>query len=270
MPPKKELTDQKFGKLIALRENGRDNHGKVLWECRCECGEIITVIGEGLTRGNTKGCPDCKFENLTGQKFGKLTVLELIERTKGHGKYKCLCECGKETVTISTNLKQGKTKSCGCGEVQNRKNNWEKITTHGLSEHPLYVTWNGMKARCYNPNSEKFPIYGGRGIIICDEWEEDFKAFYDWSIANGWQEGLTIDRIDNDGIYEPSNCRMADDETQANNKSTSVYINYNGEKKTIAQWAKHFNMPQYLIGQRLRRNWPVEKIFSTRKYQRVG
>lgn len=270
MPPKKELTGQKYGKLTVLRESGRDKFGKTLWDCTCECGKEVTVVGEGLTRGFTKGCPDCKFENLVGQKFGKLVVLEKIAQAKGHAKYKCLCECGKENIVNSQNLKRGKTKSCGCGEVKNRENNWKKITKHGLSDHPLYITWNGMKARCYNQNSEKYPVYGARGIIVCDEWKDNFEAFYNWAIKNGWEEGLTIDRRDNDGIYEPNNCRFADDEIQSNNKSTSVYITFNGEKKTIAQWAKHFNMPQYLIGQRLRRNWPVEKIFSTRKYQRVG
>lgn len=261
MPPKKELTGQKYGKLTVLRESGRDKFGKTLWACICECGKEITVIGEGLTRGFTKGCPNCKIENLVGQKFGKLIVLEKTAQVKGHAKYKCLCECGKESIVNSQNLKRGKTKSCGCGEIENLKNNWAKVTTHGLTDHPIHNTWNAMKGRCYNKKNEKYKNYGARGIIVCDEWKDNFQAFYDWAITSGWQEGLTIDRENNDGHYEPSNCRWANDDIQANNKTTNLFITFNGETKTATQWAKTYNIPSYTIAWRFKRGWPIEKVF---------
>lgn len=270
MPPKAELAGKRYGKLTVLSENGRDKFGKTLWDCRCECGKEITVIGDGLTRGFTKGCLDCKLENLVGQKFGKLTVIEKTEKYKGHSKYKCVCDCGKETIAISNNLKRGKTQSCGCGEVENRKANWDKFRTHGLRNHPLHETWTRMKGRCYNKKNEKYKDYGGRGIYVCEEWKKDFKSFYDWSIENGWQEGLTIDRRNNDGIYEPANCRWVPNEVQANNKRTNVFITYQGEVKTIAQWAKHFNIGASLISQRLKRNLSLDAVFMTTKYKRVG
>lgn len=217
------------------------------------------------------GNKSSKKENLVGQRFGKLTVIEKTETTRSYTKYRCLCECGKEKIVIAANLKRGMTKTCGCGEKANRESNWKKFTTHGLSKkHPIHATWNHMKGRCYNKNNEKYKDYGGRGITVCEEWLSDFMNFYNWAISNGWEVGLTIDRIRVNGNYEPSNCRWADSDIQANNKRNSVFITYNDEVKTISQWAKVFNIPAYLIGQRLKRNWPVNMLFTTEKYKRVG
>ena len=155
---------------------------------------------------------------LTGLRFGRLTVLEHSDSTKnGNAKWLCRCDCGKEVIARADCLKSGKTKSCGC---------WRKemFTTHGMTDTPVYHSWMGMIQRCYNPKTKAYKDYGGRGITVCDEWLHDSKAFCDWAMANGYQEGLSIDRIDVNGNYEPSNCRWATAKQQANNKRNSKKV----------------------------------------------
>lgn len=108
---------------------------------------------------------------------------------------------------------------------------------HGLIHHRLYRIWGCMKTRCLNKNDEHFPLYGGRGITICDEWKHDFQAFYDWAMANGYQDNLTIDRIDVNGNYEPSNCRWLTRQEQNFNKRNTIFVTLNGETKSLAEWA---------------------------------
>lgn len=141
-----------------------------------------------------------KFIDLTGQRFGKLVVLE---RAKGNSKqinWLCKCDCGRTTVVQGSNLKNGHIRSCGCLIS-------ESNTKHGQWNTRLYRIYHAMKQRCYNPNSAPYPFYGGRGITVCSEWLNDFQAFYDWAMSNGYRDDLSIDRIDVDGNYEPGNCR---------------------------------------------------------------
>lgn len=142
--------------------------------------------------------------DLTGQRFGRLVVIEEAGHSSdGRVRWLCKCDCGNYTSTPSTKtLRNGTCRSCGCIEKE-RPNK----RTHGKSSTKLFHVWNGMKQRCYNPNNRSYKTYGSRGIKVCDEWRDDFMAFHDWAIANGYEEGLTIDRIDNDGDYEPNNCR---------------------------------------------------------------
>ena len=160
--------------------------------------------------------------DLTGQKFGRLTV---VCRSADHIKpcgtksitWLCRCECGNSVVVTRNNLRQGKTKSCGCiGKDINRTGRGRM--THGETHTKLYRVWSQMIQRCTNPNQDKYPIYGGRGITVCKEWICSYVAFRDWALVSGYEEGLTIDRIDVDGNYEPSNCRWATRSEQEANK----------------------------------------------------
>ena len=115
------------------------------------------------------------------------------------------CVCGNKFETCMSSIKSGNTKSCGCHQ---KRASSEVNTKHGNSHHPLYRVWIDMRGRCYNKNIKQYKNYGGRGVAICDEWSNNFKMFYDWAIKNGWERGLQIDRIDNDGNYKPLNCRF--------------------------------------------------------------
>ena len=204
------------------------------------------------------------MQDLTGKKFGRLTVLELAYK-KGYEKYyKCQCECGTIKYIRSNSLTCGHSLSCGClhSEIM-KKYITERNTTHNLSKHPLHNIWQHIKKRCYNKNTPQYDDYGGRGIKICDEWLNDFKAFYDWAIDNGYKKGLSIDRINNNGNYEPNNCRWATRKEQNNNTRRNFYITYNNETHTLAEWAEIKNINSKTLWQRFKRNWSVERAFNT-------
>jgi len=160
-----------------------------------------------------------KLEVPIGTKFGRLTTIALPEykqKTTFKSTYvKVICDCGIEREAQLNCLRNGNTTSCGC---YNKEASKKANTTHGLAlRHPTWRAWTNMKARCYSVNAPYYKNYGGRGITVCDEWKDDFQSFFDWSIANGWQKGLTIDRKNNNGNYTPDNCRWTTREKQAQN-----------------------------------------------------
>lgn len=167
-----------------------------------------------------------KFIDLTGKRFGRLKVIEKIGYDKNYRVlWRCKCECGNETITRSENLNSGNTKSCGCLQ---RDETISASTTHGGYYERLYNVWRAMKSRCNNPNSNRYQYYGARGITVCDEWANSYATFREWALANGYDENAprgvcTIDRIDVDGNYEPSNCRWVDNRTNARNKQKWKY-----------------------------------------------
>ena len=143
--------------------------------------------------------------DIVNQRFGRLVVIERIENTEdGKSQFKCLCDCGRYKNIRGKTLRNGKTKSCGCLLSEESR---KRATIHGARHTRLYQIWSGMKQRCFNPRATKYELYGGRGITVCEEWKNDFKSFYDWAVSHGYQDNLTIDRIDSDGNYEPFNCQ---------------------------------------------------------------
>lgn len=171
----------------------------------------------------------------------------------------CECACGKIIEVQAQHLRTGNTSSCGCKKVELQNKARMK---HGLSKTRIFNIWQGMKARCYNSKTVGYENYGGRGISVCSEWLNDFMCFYEWSINNGYSEELSIDRIDVNGNYEPSNCRWADDETQANNKRNNIIITHNGETMNLSQWAKKLDIPVHVLINRRNLGWSDERILE--------
>lgn len=202
-----------------------------------------------------------KIFDYTGEKYGYLTVLEFVKRENKKTYWKCKCDCGKEIIIPITYLTSGDTKSCGCYRKKVSKNNSKII--HNMSKSKLYRTWIEMKRRCYNKNRESYKYYGERGIIVCNEWKNNFTNFYNWAIKNGYKDNLTIDRIDVNGNYEPNNCRWATIKEQNNNMRTNHYIYYNDKRYTMSQFAEEYNIPYYIVKNRIRNNWSINKILNT-------
>lgn len=195
--------------------------------------------------------------DLRGQRYGHLLVISEMPASGSQSQWLCRCDCGAEVVVQLGNLRSGHTKSCGClkVEAQNRSH-----LTHGLAGTRLYKTWVGMKTRCYNKGHPKYPIYGGRGIQVCDEWRTSFESFKEWATSHGYADDLTIDRIDVNGNYEPDNCRWATVTQQARNKTRTVF--YKG--KCATEWCENLGLPKSTFRSRFYTyGWPIEKALFT-------
>lgn len=207
--------------------------------------------------------------DLVGQTFGKLTVIEKGPKDKhGNVMWVCLCECGNQIMTRGISLKSGHTKSCGCyiKDVQ-RERIVKENTTHGLSYSPLYRVYSHMKGRCFCTTNRDYKYYGERGITICDEWLNSFLSFYEWAISNGYKKGLTIDRINVNGNYEPDNCRWATRKEQTNNRRNSDLFTLNNETHTLTEWAEMTGVkPGYLYYRIKKKGMTLEEaILSSKK-----
>lgn len=202
-------------------------------------------------------------DELIGKKFGAWIVLEKAESIKYSNstviRYKCQCECGKISIVKKQALLRGTSKSCGCLRA---KYCHDANTKHGMSYSKIYTAYKHMKDRCLNSNNKEYRRYGGRGISICDEWLGDngFDNFYNWSIKNGYSEQLTIDRINNDGNYEPNNCRWTTVKQQNHNTSQNRLLTYNGETHDVTEWAELLNIERGTIFARIKYGMPIEQI----------
>lgn len=201
-----------------------------------------------------------KLIDLTGQKFGRLTVIKLHGTKNKTSYWLCKCDCGNEKIVRASNLKNKHVRSCGCLQQESRLTH---SRTHGLSKTRIYKIYLGMKKRCYNKNYIQFHLYGGRGIKVCDEWLDGFINFYKWSLTNGYNDNLTIDRIDSNGNYEPSNCRWITTREQNLNTSKNRYITYNNETHTMKEWAELCNLTYSALQHRLERKWDLGKALTT-------
>ena len=211
-----------------------------------------------------------KCVDLVGQRFGKLEVVSYSHSRNG-AYWLCKCDCGNTSVARGTSLRAGEVKSCGCGSLEAaRKNAEASRTKHGFAhKERLYETWKNMKRRCYNPTNKRAKFYAEKCVTVCDEWRDDYLAFRSWALANGYNDTLKIDRIDNDGDYCPENCRWATDKVQANNQSRNRLLTYNGETLTMAQWADKLGYSYSAINHRVQRGWSMERIVNTPQRRHV-
>jgi hypothetical protein len=190
--------------------------------------------------------------DLTGKRFGRLTVIRMVGKDKWRNPYwECVCDCGNTHTTVGSQLRKGFCQSCGCLQKERAA---EVKTIHGYTNTRLYSVFSGMKARCYNPKNPAYKFYGARGIKIHDRWLRDFNAFYDWAVENGYAEGLTIERKDVNGDYCPGNCEWIPFSKQNANKTSTHHISHNGERKTLNEWARELGINHSSLIDRLKRH----------------
>lgn len=211
-----------------------------------------------------------KPQDYIGHRFGMLVVEEIVGKGS-HNKtlLRCKCDCGGEKIIAFGNLNTGHSNSCGCLEKKNYERLGNLNKTHGESKTRLYKEWKGIFTRCYNKNRAKYKDYGGRGIKVADEWN-DFLNFKEWALLNGYNDTLTIDRIDVDGNYEPSNCRWATLKEQARNKRITLYATYNGVTKPLLTWAEELNLRYKTLLTRKRKGWSDTEVIEGKERSKWG
>lgn len=199
--------------------------------------------------------------DLTGQRFGKLTVIEESEKWGHYTTWLCKCDCGNEKKIRTNSLRSGATKSCGCESIKALQMRKIKYKNHN---YRMYHVWYGMLERCKNQKNTFYHRYGGRGITVCNEWK-DFDNFANWALQNGYDDALSLDRIDNDGNYSPSNCRWVTKKQQHNNTSTNRFETIDGVTKTIAEWADEYGIRYGLLRRRLDRGMSIKDALTTER-----
>lgn len=222
--------------------------------------------GYNVRRPNSRSQRRASNKNeidMCGCRFGKLTVLEKAESVNGRTKWRCVCDCGNVCIRDGRSLRSGSANSCGCNRLGKPAHNKKPYIVHSR----LYYVWQGMKSRCYNKKNKGYSRYGGRGITVCAEWRNDYQAFYDWAIRTGYDENAprnqcTLDRIDVNGDYDPSNCRWANSTEQNLNQQDTKLIDFNGKSMTVCQWADYLSWDRTLLINRFSRGWTAEEALS--------
>lgn len=195
------------------------------------------------------------MKDITGQQFGRLTVLKRVGTM-----WLCKCACGTCKRVTTGNLRSGGTKSCGCLKADNAR---AQCTTHGMHDHPLYDTWRNMHRRCSNKTDPNYKHYGARGITVCKRWHSLALFISDMGDR---PEGTSLDRINNDKGYRPSNCRWATPQQQRNNRSDTIYITHKGVTKTLSAWAKEVGLKRATLYYRVRKGWSGDQLFQSVKH----
>ena len=259
---RKNVIGMRVGRLVVKKELNDDTV-----ECLCDCGKTITTKRSNIIDKCVQSCGCLKidsnrknhnYQDLTGKTYGDLTVIKRIENPTGDApRWQCICSCGNITYRNTSAILKGS--SCGCKRI------YHKTITHGLSKMRLYHTYSHMIDRCHNPKAKSYKNYGGRGIVVCDEWKKDFTKFYEWSMANGYSETLTIDRIDNEKGYSPENCRWVNSVIQSNNRRNNRYVTYNGITKTVSDWSRESGIKAGTIISRLNKGWSIEDALFKEK-----
>ena len=258
-----DLQGEKFGKLTVVERVQNDKHKNAIWKCQCDCGNYSFVSTNDLRRGHITSC-GCNLSrkydkvDLSGTKFGRLIP---IKKCDGNGNvWLCRCECGKEVKISANKLINGGKKSCGCLH----KDIVSKLKLkHNKCNLRIYKIWANMKQRCTNHKNSRAKNYIDRGISLCKEWY-DFISFYEWAINNGYKDELTIERVDVNRGYEPSNCIWITLERQAYNKTNTHWITYKGKTKSLTEWAIDLGIKKGTLKGRINSyGWDIEKALLT-------
>lgn len=200
------------------------------------------------------------YSSWAGQRYGRLTVTgEEIRMQDGRAKLICVCDCGTVCEVAPGNLRAGNVRSCGC---LSKDRSHKQLYVHGDTGERLWHIWSGMRRRCEETCNKDYPRYGGRGISVCEEWH-DYSIFKEWALSHGYNDKLTLDRIDSNGNYEPANCRWATAKEQNNNRRSNHILEYNGERHTISQWSELSGVPSKTLLYRINAGWTVEQALYT-------
>lgn len=254
----RDLTGMRFGRLT-VQKRGENKNGKTAWLCKCDCGNEKTVLSTDLTRGLVKSCGcfqrEFRVQDITGNRYGMLTVISMEMTNGGHGSlWKCRCDCGNELLVRADALKTGHTRSCGCYNFSGMPR-----VRHGMTNTRLHRVWNAMKQRCGNPNNSAYKNYGARGINVCDEWNglHGFDSFAEWALKNGYAEELEIDRIDNNKGYSPDNCRFVSHRENMNNTRANRYVEIDGVRMSLAEAAEKYGLKPDTVRSRIAKGWDL-------------
>lgn len=254
-----DLTGQTFGRLTVQSFAWMSQNAKAMWLCRCECGNGKVILGASLRGGKVVSCGcyriDIAKERYTpkrsGRRYGKLVVLHSAGHVGPAHYWLCRCDCSNVVAIRGSFLTSGNSTSCGCSR-----------RIHLKCDTPEYRAWAGMKGRCHNPKSKQWHRYGGRGIKVCDKWRESFKDFLA-DVGPRPSRFHSMDRIDNDGDYEPGNCRWATNKEQSINRSSSRFLTFQGTTLTVTEWANRLGMKQPTLSRRIIHGWSTERALTT-------
>lgn len=202
--------------------------------------------------------------DISGRRFGRLVTIKYLPDAGRRGGWLCKCDCGSTMTTEGDNLRSGRTKSCGC---LMRELTSKRATKHGMHKSSEYDCWNAIRSRCNNPKNIGFAHYGGRGIRVCDRWQNDFPAFFA-DMGKKPSKEHSIERIDTNGNYEPGNCRWATKFQQANNYRRTHRLTLNGVTRGATEWARIIGISAYTIIHRIQRGWSHEKALTTKPHRR--
>ena len=204
-----------------------------------------------------------KFIDLTGQRFGRLTVLyQDMEKSSKSGRiyWVCRCDCGTVKSISSYGLRSGRTKSCGC---LSRELSALSSRTHGDTKTQLYQLWRALKGRCHSKTHRRYQHFGAKGIGMCDEWKDDYSVFKAWCLENDWDESKTVYRIDLNGDFTPENCRVGNRKCVLEHHPKAIYYDYDGEHHTLNNWCKLKNRNVLTVSQRLHYGWTFKRAIET-------
>lgn len=261
MPAKYLFAKDSIGKIfgfLTVVKTLRFEKRSTIVLCLCKCGSYHEVRWANIRNGNSTSCGCSRREDLTGKTFGYWTVLGLSEAKLGERvHFYCRCICGVERDVDADNLRSGISKSCSCRKIENLIKRRRK---HGLSSTKEYIMWSDMIRRCHNPSCKSYTNYGGRGIIVCEEWRNSFEKFYeDMGVC---QKGFEIDRIDNNGNYCRENCRYVVRKHNLRNRRCNRILSHKGESKTMIEWSEIVNIPPVTIHCRIQRGWSITEALT--------